>query len=557
MQRSEALQEAVRSQLYDRTVPELRELAEEHDIDISGLQAKSDLVDAIALYPGIARILEVEEPEEDDGEEPPAEEEPREEPSDERVPEELDEELDEEDAPEAGEREAEPEEEAPATAEERHPEAEEGPDTEALKGRLRDALRATIDFSHPDQQLRETAQRFKDRSFDAVLAQATDSVAAVEERVHAYVRACWAFGIAAALRIWESADATTRTAQEAKKRLDTAAAAFDDGRFPDTPELLTDLKRAALDLYSDEMERARAHIEAQERDMADIEAMGGDTAAAATLLRKASQALESNARARYLDLISEADEVVRKAREARIEEIQEAAENVETILKEARSIGADVEAAAALLEEARSAVKAHDFATAHDRVTRAERDALVAQKSHMDRVSEMRDRQVEKVRDLIGQIKPLVGEAKSKGFDAREAAELLQTAAAHAKDGDYVNALLKAKEAYRAVKSFRSELEAQRLEETTPVPEPPPPLEPEPEPVPEEGPDEERPPEGESPEGISEVTPQDGPEEAPPAQSEDDESSGGLICPHCGSDQVARGRWSKATCESCGQKFKV
>lgn len=494
MQRSEEILEAVKSTLLGMSNSQLRALAEDHGIDISGLSAKGDLVEAIALYPGIARVLEVDEVG------------VQEEPAPEEVP--------EEEEPVEAEEPEEPE--PPQVAEETRE-----PSFDRLKEQLKDALRAHVDFSESQEDLAETARRFKGRGYDAAIVQAKDAVARVQERIREYVRASWAFAIASAQRIWDTSDKSSKAAKEAKRRLAEAVEAFQGDGFLHAMDTLKALSSATLNLYAHEMEAARAHVDAQSESLRSIEAMGGDTAAASTLLQKGSDALEANDRFAYLDLIKQADGLVGRARQERIEEIREAADNVDAILEEARNIGAAVDEAAGLLQEVRRSLEKEDFVSAHELVGQAERASLEAQQAHMDRVTRMRDEQVEKVRELIGQIKPLVDEAKSKGFDTSQAAEELKGAAEHVKTGDYVNALLKAKKAYRLVKSFRSQLEAQQLEKAAPE---------------------------ESEEETSLPTP-----EAPSEPA----GQGGPACPECGHQQSETGLRGKVRCESCGAKFRV
>jgi septum formation inhibitor MinC len=480
--------EAVRGSLSRMKVDELRSLADEHRIDISGLKAKADLVDAIALYPGIARILglDQEDIKEDaaldflEEDEPVVREEPEEVPSE---------------------------------------EPEERAEPAALSERVRQALRASVDFSVLEHFLSEAATKFKERSYDAAVHKAKDSVFKIEETVRDYVEASWAFAIASAQRILETSGRTSKAAKEAKRRMDEATEAFKDGSFLRSPEILERLSTAALNLYSYEMEKAKEHVEAQERALEEIQAMGGDVTAASTMLSRAASSLEENDRASYLELIEEADDLVRRSREDRIEEIKEAADSLDAIIEEASSIGADVSEASQLLKEVREAIESADFISANDLVTKAEQVALESQKAHMDRVAQMRDKQIEKVKELIAQIKPLIDKARTEGFDAAGALEDLKAAVEHVNSGDYVNALLMAKRSYNAVKSFKSQVEAKKLQVGRARKE----------------------------EDI----------EVPGAESEEAPKGQATTCVHCGSTNVEVGFKGRAKCVDCGRKFRA
>ncbi len=483
---TEEISDAVKSSLSKMKVNELKSFAEEHGIDISGLKAKPDLVDAIALYPGIARILE-------DEHEVPEEEE--------TLPSFLQEE---------------PEEAPPEEPEEPEPETR----VPALSERVKQALKASVDFSTVEHYLSEAATKFKERNYDAAVQTAKDSVFKIEEKVSDFVEASWAFAIASAQRILDTSNKSSKAAKEAKRCLDEATEAFKDSSFIRAPEILQDLGAAALNLYSYEMDRAREHVASQEKALEDVKAMGGDVATASTMLSRAAEALGSNHRASYLDMIAEANTLVERARHNRIGEIKEAADSVDSVIQEASSIGADVGEASRLIEDVRRAIDSEDFVSADDLVAKAEQVALQSQKSHIDRVSQMRDQQIEKVKDLIGQIKPLIDKAKTQGLQAGEAVEDLRAAVEHVNAGDYVNALLRAKRSYQAVKAFKSKQEAKELETTTIK--------------------------AEETVEVKGAEPVEEPAEEPET-----------TCVHCGSKNVDVGSRGKARCMDCGKKFRV
>ncbi len=269
------------------------------------------------------------------------------------------------------------------------------------------------------------------------------------------------------------------------------------------------------------------------------------------MLGKATQALKANQRAAYADLIGEADRLVAEAREARVGELSEKREAVSTLVEEAATIGADVGRASSLLEDARQAFDTEDFGVVHDLLGRAEKAALDAQKDQIDRVSAMREQQLGRVKDLIAEVKPAIDRARGEGFQAKEALGDLKAAAQHAEGGDYVNALMKAKRAYNAVKAFHSELEAKRIEEETPLPAEPP-KEPAAPTAPSEGPS---PPGEPSDEGSGAVPPEESPSEASPEPRLPTPPE--PICIYCGSADLHIKKNGKARCRECKRKFRL
>ncbi|MFQ5986991.1 MAG: hypothetical protein ACE5KQ_06495, partial [Thermoplasmata archaeon] len=327
---SQELMHAVRDHLEAIGEEELRGLAEAHDIDLSGLETREGVLEAISIHPGIASILGLEggEPTEEPAPEP-------EEPHPEH-------EAHEEHAGEAPPEEPEPQ-EKPET-----PESTDATFT-GLKDHLKAALRTTVDLSGPSQYLSETVSKFRGKGFDGAILTARDAVHQMEERTKEYVETSWAFAITSAQQIWETSKKSSKPGQKVKKVLKEASDLFKEGNALENTALLEKLTDATLSLYEKEMKKATEHVASQEKALENIESMGGDIARARAMVSKAGAALEENRRFDYLAIIEGADELVHQAREIRIEEIREAVDSVEAVIEEARSIGADVDEASDLL----------------------------------------------------------------------------------------------------------------------------------------------------------------------------------------------------------------
>ncbi|MFQ5986933.1 MAG: hypothetical protein ACE5KQ_06205, partial [Thermoplasmata archaeon] len=147
---SREILDAVRASLSGKKVPELRSLAETYGIDITGLEAKSDLVDAMLLYPGIAKLVGLD-PEMREGE---------------------------------GDGIAAIEDEAERIHQE---EPEDSTPLPALGQRVEQALQATVDLASPAHSLTETSTTFQERRYDAAVQTAKDSVFLIEEKMKEYV----------------------------------------------------------------------------------------------------------------------------------------------------------------------------------------------------------------------------------------------------------------------------------------------------------------------------------------------------------------------------------
>jgi hypothetical protein len=423
----------IKEALARKRIEELRALAKDQGVDISGLNHKRDIIDVLALQPGIANVLGVSSEGSSD------------------VPS-LDDILSggqSESTPATSSFDPTP---VPTVSREESPRHEShGP--KSIEDLLQESLATTVDFSRMQSLLAEAGAKFQARNYDNVLSLSKDSVMGIDEVTRRYLKSAWGYAISASLKILEDSDRDSDSYRKAHDVLADAKKVFQSHSYITDNKLLDKLHRAVTDLYNYEIQKARQHIQAQEAVLEQIQAMGGDTTKASEILGKAAEALMGNNRAHYLEVITKADDMVTQARNARIAEIRAAFANVEDVIKEAKAIGADVTESLQLHEQARASIQAGDFVNANRLIQRTERVALEAQKAQIDRVTELHRRQVEKVKKLIVDTKPLLEKARSKGMDTTKAMDLMRQAVDCVNRGDYVNGLLHVKEAAEAIKS--------------------------------------------------------------------------------------------------------
>lgn len=513
----------IKDALGRKRIEELKALAKDHNVDISGLHNKKDIVDALALHPGIASIVGVSSY---DGEVPSLEEILNPSHSDGAAS--LDTPL-------------------LTVAEEPRVVREEVRGPKGFEDLLSESLASNVDFSRMQALLKEAGGKFQARNYDHVLSVARDAVVGIDDVSKRYMRTAWAYAISASLKIIEDSEKGSEPYRRAWDTLEEAKRTFTAGNYITDGRLLEKLHKNSIDLYNFEIQKARQHIQSQEAALEQIQAMGGDTSKASEVLGKAAEAIMAGDRARYLEIITKADDLVTQARNARIGEIRGAFTGVESTIKEAKAIGADTTEALQLLEQSRSSIQGGDFVNANKLISRTERVALEAQKAQIDRVTELHRRQVEKVKKLIVDTKPLLERARAKGQDTSKAMELLRQAVECVNHGDYVNGLLRIKEAAELVKSVVS---ADEVTHAAPPAAP--------EPVVMEEPARDAP----APEPMMEIPMVEAPQ-APPITAEAslqtptvETGKGSPRCPFCGSPSIELKENGKGRCFQCNGKFR-
>ncbi len=326
--------------------------------------------------------------------------------------------------------------------------SEDQDDPLSLSKKVTQALGKTVDFSRMERLLAESIGRFKEQSYNTAVQMAKDSVFRIKGKVNDYLEVNWAVAILSTSRMLETANQASKLANEAKRRLQDALDSFRDGTFVDSPEVLEKLSDAAQNLYAFEMDMAREHVAAQSRALKEVQAMGGDIAAASTMLSRAAEALAEDDWTGYLDLIEKADALVEQAKETRVNEIKASASLM----------------ASKFLDDVRKAIQSGDFVSANYLVNMAEQSTPSPSISTTDQVTRMKERMVKKVRRFIAEIAPLLERAKEAGSKTDKARKDLDSAEELLKTGDYVNALMMAKKSYEAVKTFKTPTEPKEEE---------------------------------------------------------------------------------------------
>ena len=147
---------------------------------------------------------------------------------------------------------------------------------------------------------------------------------------------------------------------------------------------------------------------------------------------------------------------------ARIREIDEAIPLTESMITEARNVGADVSEADRWLEKSKVAASGREYVLAGELVKRAERAAMQSQHHQIEKAMELRRRQVEKAQALIEAVEPLVEEAEEFDIDVMEAQTLLRQAQDVLAKGDYVNGTVYARNAAEVARRLEPKLVEER-----------------------------------------------------------------------------------------------
>lgn len=324
---------------------------------------------------------------------------------------------------------------------------EEPASTPVLGGRVRYALSRIVDFDEPRCLQTDAARQFKERRFHDAFQAARKAVSRIDGESRDYVESGMAIAIASARRILETSEGSTEWARKVSDQLREVIRAFEGGSFADAAPLLEKLEIAVSRLYAYEMDRHRNHMATQGRAIAEIQAMGGDTTLPRRKLRRAVMALAQDDRESYMEVISEVDELVDRARVKRVDEIEAEAANIRGPLREGLA----------------QALETGDFISSHFLLL-ASRETTLPQTSVSSETFQNSEK-VTLLKGVLDQIASVLEAAQAEGLDVSAAQEDLAAARRLWEKEDYTEALVRGREAYHLLKTLRGQAELQMYEE--------------------------------------------------------------------------------------------
>jgi len=418
--------------LMEMRINDLRSLAKKYDIDIKNLRKKADIVLRIAKHPNITAILKEESL-------------IKEEEALEQIKEEL--------------------EETRVELEEAMEEIISLPPVEDSFADpiIQSGKNIDVDFSRIEDLLDDTRMRFEERNYDQAIKLAGQALDMAPKAMEDFQKSAYAYGILAMESLIVDCGRKGADVEHAVNLLRRAKTAYGEWDFERMPDLFKELREATEQLYSAELEKAKELIFEKQDLLIEAENMGADVSRAKDILQRAQEALRRNDPDEAMALADEAGEVAVEARMTRITEIEQEIPATWSIIEEARNLGSDISEAEKLMEQAEIAMRNKNYVLVSELIKRAEHSAMESQHYQIEKAMELRRRQVEKAQAIINEVEPIIVMARDLGIDVSETISMLDKAKAVLQEGDYVNGTLYAKEAQELARKLEPEIERARL----------------------------------------------------------------------------------------------
>ena len=306
---------------------------------------------------------------------------------------------------------------------------------------------AEVDLRRSEDLLDQARMRFEERNFERSIGAADEAAGLVRANAEALQRSAWSYAILSCQRLIEDCGKAGREVDDAAALLLETKEAFRTNALGSRLDLLAKLQDVSRNLYSQEVQRARAEIYRVQEIIGEAENMGATVVPLDEALNRARDALRRNDPLLTLQVAGEAERLTNDVLKARITEIEGSIPRTGAIIAEVRTVGADTVEAERWLEKAKVAAAGGEHVLAAELVKRAERAAMQSQSHQIEKAMELRRRQVVKAQAVIDAVEPLIEEAESFGLDVTAARTLLRQARDVLARGDYVNGTVYAKNA--------------------------------------------------------------------------------------------------------------
>jgi len=325
--------------------------------------------------------------------------------------------------------------------------AEPGAELSEDERLLRESLATHIEFARATELRDQARAYFEGGDFEQAIRAAEGAGRLAGANAVAFQRAIWAYVILASQRIIEGCERAKQPVENARSLLQEAMEAFRGDAVGDRPETVTKLAEVSRTLHAKEVARVRSEVSRIQAFVAQVANTGASVLQPELMLRRARDALRGHDPFDGAQLVAEAERLADEILRARIQEIETAIPETAAMIDEARNVGAAVEEAEHLLEEAKAAASAKEYVSASELVHRAERAAIASQHRQIEIAMDLRRRQLEKAEEVLQSFEPLIAEAEEFGQNVMEARIMLRQARDILAKEDYVNGMIFARNA--------------------------------------------------------------------------------------------------------------
>jgi len=269
-----------------------------------------------------------------------------------------------------------------------------------------------------------------------------------------------ALGIDASERLLEEAVRRGTLSQErANKLVKTAMFGFVEGSPKKREETLEQLENGALEAFDKIIGNLDKDLKIYHQRANELKEIGADVVEAIRLLTEAEKLKTALKLQEAKEQLNSAKNLLKQVEKVRLEEIRYAIPRVRSAIEEAKSIGIDITEPEKELKKASYYIERGEIKLCVESLTKSESVVDQMQHAKLSTDPALRTSQLEKARKITKQLSPFLTDVGSYGIDISEVMHYLRNAQIAITHGDSINAPKFARRADELAKSFVKELE--------------------------------------------------------------------------------------------------
>lgn len=334
-------------------------------------------------------------------------------------------------------------------------------DIYVIDQKLADVVKMNIDYSNVASMLDVGRIKFLDRKYVESMSILNEAIKASESMISLYNDITQAFIILSAEKILEECRDSKNNDEKAADALIHAKRTFSTPG-PNRQEAIRRLSEIAANVHREEvifLEQRMAFVEPLINAM---KVQGVDVFNAERYLHRARESFLLGDLASVTAYLDKALNMANESKDRWIQEIGNDIPRVESILNQAAELGADVSAAQKHLAQAKSAFDNQDYSLCSELKKQAERKAMESQHSQIQKAAKLEKEKLGDAEKILNSLVPMMREAEVYGIQASEMSGAVQAARTALMNNDYVNALTYARDAEARSKPVWTQIKASR-----------------------------------------------------------------------------------------------
>ncbi len=303
---------------------------------------------------------------------------------------------------------------------------------------LLEARNIDVDFDDVEDLLDFARMRFEEENFDKAVELSGEAIRVAEGRFRDLLRLALAYQIMSNEYLINRMRKSGRDFSEPVNILIRSKEAYKMDRFDEDVELMNDLAVAIRSLYSEDIKKTRDMLYETSEFLEEIANLGADLTVARDLMQRAREAAKRNDNVEANRLMERSKEVALEAKEKRVFEIREMIPRTESLIADAKHLGADVGDAEKMLMQAKIALDNDDYILCAELAGRAETRASDVQHYQIQKAMDVRERQILDAKKSIERLDAVIAEADSYKLNVAKARRLLYVAQETIREHDFV-----------------------------------------------------------------------------------------------------------------------